>query len=125
MDDDQPRIFRLEPSEDVRRAVGRPVLDDDHFEVVLRIVLREVRADGPLDGLLLVPRRNDDGDAGAGTALAKARPAGPEPANRQEVDRKEDETDPREDRGRDERAVNERYDSGTFWRASARYGEFG
>ena len=52
-------------------------------------------------------------------------PAGPEPANRQEVDRKEDETDPREDRGRDERAVNERYDSGTFWRASARYGEFG
>lgn len=88
------------------------------------MVLGEVRADAVLDPALLVARRNDDGDERPGGAGRRRR--GPrDTLDRQRIDGEENQAENRQ-RGRgDEGTVQETYDSGTFWRASARYGEFG
>jgi len=122
--DHQAGMPRGQTGEDLARPVGGAVVHDDHFDA--RIVLSEMRARGLLDRGGLVARRNHDRDAGPWLRDGALR--GTDAPDREEIDEEEDETDGRQ-RGRcDQGAVDETrsdYDSGTFCRASARYGEFG
>ena len=107
-------------AQDPGRRVGRTVVDDDDLEV--RVGLGEVGADRGLDPPLLVAGRDDDRDE---RRPRRGRPRLRETPHGRGVDGEEDEAD-RAQRGRsDQDVVEESYDSGTFWRASARYGEVG
>jgi hypothetical protein len=76
-------------------------------------------AHGGFDLAGLIPRGNDDRDEGPG-ARGLGGAARIETSDRQDVDREKNEADGGQGGRRDEGSVDERYDSGTFWRASAR-----
>src|SRR5688572_16694446 len=111
-DDRQARVFRGEPSEDLRCPVRRPIVDDDHLE--LGIVLREVRPHGALDAGLLVSRRDYDGDARRRVGRRRSPRDEREARKGGQVNRKDDRPDNGDDRSRDEEDVNHAFVAEVF-----------
>jgi hypothetical protein len=80
-----------------------------------------MRAGRFLDVAFLVARRDDDGDARPRRLRWRERRER-DAADQGDVDRKENQADDGEDGRGDDGPVEDGYDSGTFWRASARWG---
>jgi hypothetical protein len=60
VDDNQPGLERLQAGENLPRAIGGKAVRDDHLHPILRVILRQDRADQLGDELCFVANRNDD-----------------------------------------------------------------
>jgi len=89
--------------DDLRGSVFRTVVDHDHAEV--RVILREVRSDRPLDLRRLVARRNDDRDPRF-DGRSPACPHAGEPRERPEIHGQGDGAQEGQDDARDQERVD-------------------